>query len=251
MLPIHRCLENVLTHPDFSKTALSQFQVQAEGLSGNLPGILGQPLGLRLSHRTHICKSVTQSIGVLWKRHKPSERGKGWLEAEGEEWQPSPVPCVQALTAVMEDELLQAGELGSRGDVETSTVQLPDLVMFDIQAFGVIVIQHRQAIRSCKQTHTHARVRRKKPKKKTRQAYVSRCASCSEVPAAGMCKPPKAALSLCVLVCGFWHLTETKSPETRGKYLNKKKKKSICEEGKRLHERVSKNKSENDKLAVV
>lgn len=42
----------------------------------------------------------------------------------------------------MEDELLQAGKLGSRGDVEPSTVQLPDLVMFDIQAFGVIVIQH-------------------------------------------------------------------------------------------------------------
>lgn len=210
--PLVMCLENVLTHPDFSKTALSQFQVQAEGLSGNLPGILGQPLGLRFSDRTHIWKSVTQSIGVLWKREKPSKRD------EGECRRPSWTPCIQALTAVMEDELLQAGKLGSRGDVETSTVQLPDLVMFDVQAFGVIVIQHWQAICSCKQTNTQTHGE----KKKTRQAYVSWCASCSEVPAAGMCKALMAALSLCVLVRDFWLLTEAKSPETRGKYLNKK-----------------------------
>lgn len=155
------CGENVLTHPDFSKTALSQFQVEAEGLSGNLPGILGQPLGLRFSHRTHICKSVTQSIGVLWNGEKPSKRERLGLSWGGAS-QPSWLPCVQVLTAVMEDELLQAGKLGSRGDVETSTVQLPDLVMFDIQAFGVIVIQHWQAICSCKQTNKHTRVKKKK-----------------------------------------------------------------------------------------
>lgn len=209
------CGENVLTHPDFSKTALSQFQVEAEGLSGNLPGILGQPLGLRFSHRTHICKSVTQSIGVLWNGEKPSKRERLGLSWGGAS-QPSWLPCVQVLTAVMEDELLQAGKLGSRGDVETSTVQLPDLVMFDIQAFGVIVIQHWQAICSCKQTNKHTRV-----KKKNRQAYGSWCASCSVVPTAGMCKPVMVALSLCVLVHDLWHLTETTSPETLRKYLHK------------------------------
>lgn len=214
------CGENVLTHPDFSKTALSQFQVEAEGLSGNLPGVLGQPLGLRFSHRTHISKSVTQSIRVLWNRGKASKKERlGW--SWGGASQPSRLPCVQVLTAVMEDELLQAGKLGSRGDVETSTVQLPDLVMFDIQAFGVIVIQHWQAICPCKQTNEHARV------KKTRPAYVSRCASCSVVPTAGMCKPLMAALSLCLLGRDLWHLTETKSPETRRKYLNTNKKKII------------------------
>lgn len=210
------CGENVLTHPDFSKTALSQFQVEAEGLSGNLPGILGQPLGLRFSHRTHICKSVTQSIGVLWKREKPSKRERLGLSWGGAP-QPSWLPCVQVLTAIMEDELLQAGKLGSRGDVETSTVQLPDLIMFDIQAFGVIIIQHWQAICSCKQTTKRTRVK----KKKNRQAYVSRCASCSVVPTAGTWKPLMAALKHCVLVHDLWHLTETKPPETRRKYLNK------------------------------
>lgn len=47
-----------------------------------------------------------------------------------------------ALTAVVEDELLEAGELGAGGDVETAAIQLPDLVMLHIQAFGVVVVQH-------------------------------------------------------------------------------------------------------------
>lgn len=58
--------------------------------------------------------------------------------------------CVRALTAVVEDELLQAGELSAGGDVEAAAVQLPDLVMFHIQAFGVVVVQHRQAVGPCK-----------------------------------------------------------------------------------------------------
>lgn len=58
--------------------------------------------------------------------------------------------CVCALTAVVEDELLQAGELSAGGDVEAAAVQLPDLVMFHIQAFGVVVVQHGQAVGPCK-----------------------------------------------------------------------------------------------------
>lgn len=50
----------------------------------------------------------------------------------------------------MEDELLQAGELSAGGDVEAAAVQLPDLVMFHVQAFGVVVVQHRQAVGPCK-----------------------------------------------------------------------------------------------------
>lgn len=57
---------------------------------------------------------------------------------------------VRALTAVVEDELLQAGELSAGGDVEAAAVQLPDLVMFHIQAFGVVVVEHRQAVGPCK-----------------------------------------------------------------------------------------------------
>lgn len=58
--------------------------------------------------------------------------------------------CERALTAVVEDELLQAGELSAGGDVEAAAVQLPDLVMFHVQAFGVVVVQHRQAVGPCK-----------------------------------------------------------------------------------------------------
>lgn len=44
-----------LTHPDLSKAALSQFKIKAEGITGDLPGIPGQALGLRFGHRTHVC----------------------------------------------------------------------------------------------------------------------------------------------------------------------------------------------------
>ena len=54
------------------------------------------------------------------------------------------------LTAIVQHQLLQAGELSAWGDVEASTVQLPDLVMLHIQAFGVVVVHHRQAIGPCK-----------------------------------------------------------------------------------------------------
>ena len=60
----------VLTHPDLSEAALSQFKVEAQGLSGNLPGIPGQSLGLRFGHRTHIWQSVAQPIRVLWNRER-------------------------------------------------------------------------------------------------------------------------------------------------------------------------------------
>lgn len=46
--------KSLLTHPDFSKAALSKLDVQTKGLSGNLPGIFGQALCLRLQYRTNV-----------------------------------------------------------------------------------------------------------------------------------------------------------------------------------------------------
>lgn len=50
------------------------------------------------------------------------------------------------LTAVVIDELLQGAELRARCDVEAAAVQLPNLVVFHIQPFGVVVVQHRQTV---------------------------------------------------------------------------------------------------------
>lgn len=50
----------------------------------------------------------------------------------------------------MEDELLQAAELRAGGDVEAAAVQLPDLVVFDVEAFGVVVVEHGQTVGACK-----------------------------------------------------------------------------------------------------
>lgn len=53
------------THPDLSKAALAQFELQAQGLPGNLPGILSEPLGLRLDCGAHRGQPVAKPIGVL------------------------------------------------------------------------------------------------------------------------------------------------------------------------------------------
>lgn len=53
------------------------------------------------------------------------------------------------LTAVMSDELLQRAELCAGCDVEPPTVQLPDLIVFDVQPFLVVVVQHRQTVGTC------------------------------------------------------------------------------------------------------
>lgn len=55
----------VLTHPDFSKAALSKFEVKAERLPWDLPGVPSQSLGLRFGHRTHLCQGMAQPVRVL------------------------------------------------------------------------------------------------------------------------------------------------------------------------------------------
>lgn len=50
------------------------------------------------------------------------------------------------LTAVVIDEMLQAAELRARRDVEAAAVQLPDLVVLHVQPFGVVIVQHGQAV---------------------------------------------------------------------------------------------------------
>ena len=51
------------------------------------------------------------------------------------------------LTAVVEDQLLEAAELGAGCDVEAPAVQLADLVVLHVQPFGVVIVQHRQTVR--------------------------------------------------------------------------------------------------------
>lgn len=50
------------------------------------------------------------------------------------------------LTAIVIDQMLQAAELRARRDVEATTVQLPDLVVLHVQPFGVVIVQHGQAV---------------------------------------------------------------------------------------------------------
>lgn len=54
------------------------------------------------------------------------------------------------LTAVVIDEVLQGAELRARGDVEAAAVQLPDLVVLHVQPFGVVIVQHRQTVGTCR-----------------------------------------------------------------------------------------------------
>ena len=55
----------VRTHPDLSKAALAQLEVQAEGLPGDLPGVPGQALGLGLQDRTHLSQAVAEAVSML------------------------------------------------------------------------------------------------------------------------------------------------------------------------------------------
>lgn len=55
-----------LTHPHFSKAALTQFDLQPEGFAGDFPGVLGQPLSLRFHSGAHGGQSVAQAICMLW-----------------------------------------------------------------------------------------------------------------------------------------------------------------------------------------
>lgn len=58
------------------------------------------------------------------------------------------------LTAIVIDQMLQGAELRARGDVEAAAVQLPDLVVLHVQPFGVVVVQHRQAVGTWGQAHS-------------------------------------------------------------------------------------------------
>lgn len=54
-----------LTHPDLAEAALAQFDLQSQGLPGNLPGILSQSLGLRLHRGANRGQPVAEPVGVL------------------------------------------------------------------------------------------------------------------------------------------------------------------------------------------
>lgn len=53
----------------------------------------------------------------------------------------------------MIDKLLQSAKLCAGCDVKAAAVQLPDLVVFHIQPLGVVIVQHRQTIGTCIETH--------------------------------------------------------------------------------------------------
>lgn len=67
----------VLTHPDFSEAALSQFDLQPQRLSGDLPGVFGQTLGLGLDRGTDGRQSVTQPVGVFCDRGTHGDEAAG------------------------------------------------------------------------------------------------------------------------------------------------------------------------------
>ena len=57
-----------LTHPDLSEAALAQFELQSQGLAGDLPGVFSKPLGLRLDCRAHCGQPVAKPVGVLCEK---------------------------------------------------------------------------------------------------------------------------------------------------------------------------------------
>lgn len=60
---VSMCL--ALTHPNLSKAALAQFELQSQGLPGNLPGIFSETLGLRLDSGANCGQPVAKPIGML------------------------------------------------------------------------------------------------------------------------------------------------------------------------------------------
>lgn len=48
MLEVFILYDVALTHPNLSKASLAQFELQSQGLPGNLPGIFSESLSLRL-----------------------------------------------------------------------------------------------------------------------------------------------------------------------------------------------------------
>lgn len=54
-----------LTHPNFPEAALSQLDVEAERLSGDLPGVPRQALCLGLQGRAHVRQDVAQAVRML------------------------------------------------------------------------------------------------------------------------------------------------------------------------------------------
>lgn len=59
-----------LTHPDFSKASLAQFELQSQGLPRNLPGVFSKPLSLRLDRGAHRGQPVAKAVGVLCDKAK-------------------------------------------------------------------------------------------------------------------------------------------------------------------------------------
>lgn len=55
-----------LTHPHFSEAALAQLDLQAQGFSGDFPGVLCESLGLRLDGGAHGGQPVTEAVCVFW-----------------------------------------------------------------------------------------------------------------------------------------------------------------------------------------
>ena len=58
-----------LTHPDVSEAALSQPELQAERVPGDLPGVPRQALRLGLHRGTHRRQTVAQPVCVLCTGH--------------------------------------------------------------------------------------------------------------------------------------------------------------------------------------
>ena len=54
-----------LTHPHLSEAALAQLDLQPQRLPGDLPGIFGQALSLRLGRGAHSGEAVAEAISVF------------------------------------------------------------------------------------------------------------------------------------------------------------------------------------------
>ncbi len=86
-----------------------------------------------------ITSNNSHSVGLLKQMQHATWENKDY---RGTETEP---------TAIVIDKLLQVAELCAWCDVEASAVELPDLIVLHIQPFGVVIVQYRQTVGTCRE----------------------------------------------------------------------------------------------------
>ena len=160
LLPKELDSKTVHTHPDLSELAVPETFDELQRLSRDLPHVFGfdgqvGEAGHALVARHN--QAAAQSCSPSWIEHAVGihqyikealnhmtlecirERKQTWSRSVKSRCSCTPPPPV-TLTRVVLYELLQRLKLGPGGDVVASTVQLSDLVVFDMISLDVVPV---------------------------------------------------------------------------------------------------------------